>query len=83
MINNVNEAIIKDALSPVKKIKIKVEKKINKFKTVIFKFFLKKIIKAIKRGSNLDKKLPRIRSSLKKPEILSNLYFLNFPVKYI
>ena len=39
MINNVNEAIIKDALSPVKKIKIKVEKKINKFKTVIFKSF--------------------------------------------
>ena len=29
IINNVNEAIIKDALSPVKKIKIKVEKKIK------------------------------------------------------
>ena len=54
------------ALSPDKKIKIKADKNITKLKVVNFKSFLKNRVRPINKGNNLDKKLPRIRSSLKK-----------------
>ena len=50
-------------------------KNTNKLIKDNFLSFLKKIINAMNKGNSLDKQLPSIRSSLKKPEILSTLYF--------
>ena len=75
IINRVSKDIKNAALSPDKKIIIKANKNINRFKTVNFKSFLKNKIRAINNGNNLDRKLPRTRSSLKNPDILSTLYF--------
>ena len=81
MINRVNTDIKNAALSPDKKINIKANKNMTRLKAVNLKSFLKNRIRAINNGSNLDKKLPRIRSSLKNPEILSILYF-SYPNKF-
>ena len=75
IIINPSKVLKKAARSPDKKIKIMHEIIVSILSLYKFKSFLKYNANPINNGSILDKKLPRIKSSLKKPEILSALYF--------